>query len=56
MAIYKLVKNVITGEVDSVTLTINSGRKQSIPFVADNTQYQEYLEWVAAGNTADAAD
>ena len=56
MAIYKLVKNVITGEVDSVTLTINSGRKQSIPFVADNTEYQEYLAWVSAGNTADPAD
>ena len=27
-----------------------------IPMVADNTDYQEYLEWVAAGNTADAAD
>ena len=46
----------MTGEVDSVTLTINSGRKQSIPFVADNTQYQDYLAWVAEGNTADAAD
>jgi len=27
-----------------------------IPFVADNTDYQEYLKWVAEGNTADAAD
>ena len=56
MAIYKLVKNVITGEVDSVTLTINSGRKQSIPFVDGNTEYEEYKEWVAAGNTPEAAD
>ena len=56
MAIYKLVKNDITGEVDSVTLTVSSNRKQSIPFVADNTEYQEYLAWVAEGNTADPAD
>ena len=28
----------------------------SIPLVAENTDYQEYLEWVAAGNTAEAAD
>ncbi len=27
-----------------------------IPFVEDNTDYQEYLEWVAEGNTAEAAD
>jgi len=56
MAIYKLVKNGLSGEVDSVTLTINSGHKQSIPFAADNTEYQEYLAWVSAGNTPDPAD
>ena len=28
----------------------------SIPFAADNTDYQEYLAWGAAGNTAEAAD
>ena len=27
-----------------------------IPKVTDNIDYQEYLEWVAAGNTAEAAD
>jgi len=27
-----------------------------IPFDPVNTDYQEYLEWVAAGNTAEAAD
>ncbi len=27
-----------------------------IPFVAENTDYQEYLKWVEAGNTAEAAD
>tara|TARA_Y100001938_G_scaffold138135_1_gene203202 strand:- start:3238 stop:3417 length:180 start_codon:yes stop_codon:yes gene_type:complete len=27
-----------------------------IPFDPANTDYQEYLEWVAAGNTADPAE
>ena len=28
----------------------------SIPPNPDNTDYQEYLAWVAEGNTAEAAD
>ena len=56
MAIYKLFKNNMTGEVESVTLTVSSNRKKSIPFDNDNTDYQEYLAWVADGNTADPAD
>ena len=28
----------------------------SIPFDPDNTDYQAYLEWVAAGNTPEPAD
>ena len=27
-----------------------------IPYDQDNRDYQEYLEWVAEGNTAEAAD
>jgi len=27
-----------------------------IPFDPDNTDYQEYLEWVDAGNTPEASD
>ena len=29
--------------------------KVIIPFDNDNTDYQEYLAWVAAGNTPDAS-
>jgi len=44
---YKLYKSVSIGEVVSVTrLTDNT----SIPLDPDNTDYQEYLKWVAEGN------
>ena len=33
-----------------------NNRFQAIPLDPDNTDYQRYLEWVAAGNTAEAAD
>ena len=34
----------------------NPKRKLVIPFAEDNTNYQEYLEWVAEGNTPEPAD
>lgn len=30
--------------------------KASIPMAEDNTDYQEYLKWVAEGNTPEPAD
>ena len=52
MADYKFFKN-IPG-------TANAGviykEKKWIPFDSGNKDYQEYLEWVEAGNTAEAAD
>ena len=53
--IYKLGKSPITGVVDQVTKESN-GTKLIIPFIDANADYQEYLAWVAEGNTAEAAD
>ena len=53
MADYKFYK-------DAVNQTTNVGviykEKLWIPFDNDNKDYQEYLAWVTAGNTAEAAD
>ena len=49
--IYKLVKN------KDVTCGVLRGTDGAgIPIDSANTDYQEYLEWVANGNTAEAAD
>tara|TARA_R100000234_G_C4984417_1_gene172539 strand:- start:77 stop:256 length:180 start_codon:yes stop_codon:yes gene_type:complete len=55
---YKLFakqKNPFTGAEEQTTVV----RKEDgllIPFDKANTDYQEYLEWVGKGNTAEAAD
>ena len=49
---YKIV-NSEGGEM--IRLTTNGGYK-FIPKIEDNRDYQDYLAWVAEGNTAEAAD
>ena len=53
---YKLFKLTSSGDATHVIKTDDSGVKTTIPFDEANTDYQEYLAWVAEGNTAEAAD
>jgi len=52
--IYKFTKD-LNGNNSSVLLEKNS-ITHHIPLDPENTDYQEYLKWVAEGNTAEAAD
>lgn len=52
---YKLIRNVITNEIDIVN-KVMEGKILSIPFNPANTDYQEYLQWLADGNTPEPAD
>lgn len=42
--------------VDSTTTILRKEDNVFIPFDEANTDYQEYLKWVAEGNTAEEAD
>jgi hypothetical protein len=50
---YKLIKSIVTGEI-KIVLHIESNT--FIPMNPDNTDYQQYLAWVAEGNTPEPAD
>ena len=52
---YKLVKD-LTGNVNQVRYTDSTNVVKIIPFIEGNTDYEDYLKWVAEGNTAEAAD
>ena len=51
---YKLQKN--EDGIVAFVIKTEGKRKEFIPFNNELGSYQEYLEWVAAGNTAEAAD
>jgi hypothetical protein len=52
---YKQYKDTITGETAAHAI-IRTTDGACIPFDPANTDYQKYLEWVAAGNTPLPAD
>ena len=51
---YKLLNDNITGNLANIIL--KPSENKSIPFDPANTDYQEYLKWVAEGNTPEPAD
>ena len=51
---YKKVKNIL-GEIDKNTIQRTSDNA-FIPFDPANTDYQEYLAWVAKGNQPEEAE
>jgi len=53
--IYKFITDPLRGVVNGVK-TETSLQIKLIPLDKANTDYQEYLAWVAKGNTAEAAD
>ena len=54
---YKLIKDSITNEINTIKLSNSDGTNSFIPFDEENTDYQEYLAWKAIdGNEPEAAD
>ena len=51
---YKLKKDQQTNELTNEVFKITDGI--NIPFDPANTDYQEYLKWLAEGNTPEPAD
>ncbi len=57
MKSYRIVTETLYEQTYKVVVgTDESGQEFWIPMNNDNTDYKEYLAWVAEGNTAEAAD
>ena len=55
--IYKLMEATLDGVTSKSILKAQTNNiRIQFPYDEENTDYQEYLEWVAEGNTAEAAD
>ncbi len=53
--IYKFVKDTTLGK-NKIVGVLRGTDGAGIPIDEGNIDYQKYLEWVAEGNTAEAAD
>ena len=53
---YKQFKNTYGEVAQAINKYEDDVHVWSIPFDPNNTMYQEYLEWVAEGNTAESAE
>ena len=54
--IYKFTKSKLDGTTTGILKSCKGDRYLHIPIHAENSDYQAYLDWVAEGNTAEAAD
>lgn len=53
---YTWVKDPFTNTEDSLKRQDEDGNVAIVPVAEDNRDYQEYLDWVAEGNTPLPAD
>ena len=54
---YKILNNFPMDSSEPKAIAVlNIENKATIPFDPANTDYQEYLKWVAEGNTPEPAD